>query len=231
MNSLELSIAWRYLRSRRGSKLLSFISVIAIVGVVVGVSALIVVMGVMNGLQRDLREKILIGSPDIRVSELRRGHADRRLAVRVEEGRGAAWRRRRGTIRHDSVPGECRALVHGGRLRGWPSTADARHGGSDGHSKAGDDRRLSVRKLRWCWAWHCTREARRRPVECVCWRYGDARMSWQRRDQCGDRSACPAHHALSRSRECSTRACTSTTTRTCMSHFRCRRSSPGWEPA
>jgi lipoprotein-releasing system permease protein len=67
MSSLELSIAWRYLRSRRGSKLLSFISVIAIVGVVVGVSALIVVMGVMNGLQKDLREKILIGSPDIRV--------------------------------------------------------------------------------------------------------------------------------------------------------------------
>ena len=66
-SSLELSIAWRYLRSRRGSKLLSFISVIAIVGVVVGVSALIVVMGVMNGLQKDLREKILIGSPDIRV--------------------------------------------------------------------------------------------------------------------------------------------------------------------
>jgi lipoprotein-releasing system permease protein len=67
MSSLELAIAWRYLRSRRGSKLLSFISVIAIVGVVVGVSALIVVMGVMNGLQRDLREKILIGSPDIRI--------------------------------------------------------------------------------------------------------------------------------------------------------------------
>ena len=67
MRSLEFSIAWRYLRSRRGSKLLSFISVIAIVGVVVGVSALIVVMGVMNGLQRDLREKILIGSPDVRI--------------------------------------------------------------------------------------------------------------------------------------------------------------------
>jgi lipoprotein-releasing system permease protein len=64
---LELHIAWRYLRSRRGSRLLSFISVIAIGGVVVGVSALIVVMGIMNGLQRDLREKILIGTPDIRV--------------------------------------------------------------------------------------------------------------------------------------------------------------------
>ncbi|HNV77596.1 MAG: ABC transporter permease [Gemmatimonadetes bacterium] len=67
MNGIEFDIAWRYLRSRRGSKLLSFISVIAIGGVIVGVSALIVVMGVMNGLQRDLREKILIGSPDIRV--------------------------------------------------------------------------------------------------------------------------------------------------------------------
>ena len=33
----------------------------------VGVSALIVVIGIMNGLQRDLREKLLIGSPDIRV--------------------------------------------------------------------------------------------------------------------------------------------------------------------
>lgn len=67
MNHLELGIAWRYLRSRRGSKLLSLISVIAIAGVVVGVSALIVIMGVMTGLQNDLREKILIGSPDVRV--------------------------------------------------------------------------------------------------------------------------------------------------------------------
>ncbi len=67
MTRLEISIAWRYLRSRRGSKLLSLISVIAIGGVVIGVSALIVIMGVMSGLQNDLREKILIGSPDVRV--------------------------------------------------------------------------------------------------------------------------------------------------------------------
>ncbi|HKY96824.1 MAG TPA: ABC transporter permease [Gemmatimonadaceae bacterium] len=67
MTRLEMSIAARYLRSRRGSKLLSLISVIAIGGVLVGVSALILIIGVMNGLQRDLREKILVGSPDIRV--------------------------------------------------------------------------------------------------------------------------------------------------------------------
>jgi lipoprotein-releasing system permease protein len=67
VTKLELQIAWRYLRSRRGSKLLSLISIIAIGGVLVGVSALIVIIGVMNGLQHDLREKILVGSPDIRV--------------------------------------------------------------------------------------------------------------------------------------------------------------------
>jgi lipoprotein-releasing system permease protein len=67
VTKLELQIAWRYLRGRRGSKLLSLISIIAIGGVLVGVSALIVIIGVMNGLQHDLREKILVGSPDIRV--------------------------------------------------------------------------------------------------------------------------------------------------------------------
>jgi lipoprotein-releasing system permease protein len=67
MRRLELGIALRYLRSRRGSRLLSLISLIAIGGVAIGVSALIVIMGVMSGLQDDLREKILIGSPDIRV--------------------------------------------------------------------------------------------------------------------------------------------------------------------
>jgi lipoprotein-releasing system permease protein len=67
MSRLELSIAWRYLRTHRGSRLLSFISVIAICGVVVGVSALIVIIGVMNGLQNDLRDKILVASPDLRV--------------------------------------------------------------------------------------------------------------------------------------------------------------------
>jgi len=67
VTKLELQVAWRYLRSRRGSKLLSLISIIAIGGVLVGVSALIIIIGVMNGLQHDLREKILVGSPDIRV--------------------------------------------------------------------------------------------------------------------------------------------------------------------
>lgn len=64
---LEVRIANRYLRSRRSSRLLSLITLIATGGVTVGVMALIVVMGVMNGLQNDLRDKILIASPHLRL--------------------------------------------------------------------------------------------------------------------------------------------------------------------
>ncbi|HEY6159303.1 MAG TPA: FtsX-like permease family protein [Gemmatimonadales bacterium] len=64
---LDLRITLRYLRSRRSSRLLSLITVIAVGGVTVGVMALVVVLGVMNGLQADLREKILVANPHLRV--------------------------------------------------------------------------------------------------------------------------------------------------------------------
>ncbi len=64
---LELDVAIRYLRSRRKSKLASLTTVIAIGGVAVGVMALIVVLGVMNGLIRDLRDRVLVGSPHVRI--------------------------------------------------------------------------------------------------------------------------------------------------------------------
>src|SRR5438094_176965 len=66
-SSLEARIALRYLRSRRSSRLLSLITVIAVGGVTVGVMALVVVLGVMNGLQEDLRDKILVANPHVRV--------------------------------------------------------------------------------------------------------------------------------------------------------------------
>ena len=67
ISRLELTIALRYLRSRRASKLLSLITVIAVGGVTVGVMALVVVLGVMNGLQADLRDKILVANPHLRI--------------------------------------------------------------------------------------------------------------------------------------------------------------------
>jgi lipoprotein-releasing system permease protein len=67
MSNVEWWVAGRYLRSRRGSRFVSLITLIATAGVTLGVMALIVVTGVMSGLQRDLREKILVANPHLRV--------------------------------------------------------------------------------------------------------------------------------------------------------------------
>ncbi|PIV39682.1 MAG: lipoprotein-releasing system transmembrane subunit LolC, partial [Candidatus Omnitrophica bacterium CG02_land_8_20_14_3_00__42_8] len=55
----ELWISFRYLVSKRKEKFISIISFISIMGVAVGVTALIVVLAVMSGFDRDLREKIV----------------------------------------------------------------------------------------------------------------------------------------------------------------------------
>ena len=55
--------------SRKRGRLLSLITWIALSGVTVGVTALIVVIGVMTGMQRDLRAKILGSTPHILVLE------------------------------------------------------------------------------------------------------------------------------------------------------------------
>lgn len=55
----ELWVSFRYLVSRRKERFISIISFISIMGVAVGVCALIVVLAVMSGFDRDLREKIV----------------------------------------------------------------------------------------------------------------------------------------------------------------------------
>lgn len=67
--SLEWSVAIRYLTSKRRSGAISVIGLIAIGGVFVGVAALVIVMSVMNGLQRDLREKILTNTPHLMIQK------------------------------------------------------------------------------------------------------------------------------------------------------------------
>lgn len=55
----ELWISFRYLISKRREKFISIISFISVMGVAVGVAALIVVLAVMNGFDNDLRDKIV----------------------------------------------------------------------------------------------------------------------------------------------------------------------------
>ncbi len=55
----ELFISWRYLVTKRKEKFISLISVISVLGIAIGVAALIVVIGVMTGFDKDLRDKII----------------------------------------------------------------------------------------------------------------------------------------------------------------------------
>ena len=57
--SYELFIGLRYLKAKRKQTFVSLITLISITGVMVGVTALIVVIAVMNGFKEDLRDKIL----------------------------------------------------------------------------------------------------------------------------------------------------------------------------
>lgn len=52
-------IALRYLRSRRNRGFISFITLIAIVGVTLGVAALIITLSVLNGFERTIKENIV----------------------------------------------------------------------------------------------------------------------------------------------------------------------------
>ncbi len=55
----ELFVALRYLLGRSKQTFISVISIFSMAGVALGVAALIIVMGVMNGFTTDLREKIM----------------------------------------------------------------------------------------------------------------------------------------------------------------------------
>ncbi len=57
--NFELFVSLRYLMAKRKQTFISLITVISVIGVAVGVTALIVVLAVMNGFHEDLRNRIL----------------------------------------------------------------------------------------------------------------------------------------------------------------------------
>ncbi len=57
--SYEIFIGLRYLKAKRKQTFISIVTFISIIGIMVGVTALIVVLSVMTGFEETLREKIL----------------------------------------------------------------------------------------------------------------------------------------------------------------------------
>jgi len=64
----ELLIGLRYTRAKRRNHFISFISLISMLGIALGVAALIIVLSVMNGFQKEIRARILGVTPHIQVA-------------------------------------------------------------------------------------------------------------------------------------------------------------------
>ncbi|MCX7822025.1 MAG: lipoprotein-releasing ABC transporter permease subunit [Syntrophobacterales bacterium] len=77
----EWFVGFRYFKSRKRQGFLSLITAISIVGVAVGVMALIVVLAVMNGFQSDLRERILGVTAHVVIRSLQGSIPDYELVV------------------------------------------------------------------------------------------------------------------------------------------------------
>lgn len=107
----ELFVGLRYLRAKRRNHFISFISLISIGGIAVGVMALITVLSVMNGFEKELRERVL-------------GMASHATVAGFEEPL-ADWREvQRAALAHPSVVGAAPyvqgegMLTHGSQLSG-----------------------------------------------------------------------------------------------------------------
>ncbi|OVE78687.1 hypothetical protein BVY01_04805 [bacterium I07] len=73
MKSYEFFIAHRYLKARNKSGFINIISAISILGVTLGVAALIIVLSIMNGFEEEVRTRILGFESHIR---LMKAHGD-----------------------------------------------------------------------------------------------------------------------------------------------------------
>src|SRR4030065_312536 len=63
----ELFIGLRYTRAKRRNHFISFISLISMLGMGLGVMALLVALSVMNGFQKEIRARMLGASPHLEV--------------------------------------------------------------------------------------------------------------------------------------------------------------------
>ncbi|MBI4665874.1 MAG: lipoprotein-releasing ABC transporter permease subunit [Nitrospinae bacterium] len=84
--SYEWFISLRYLKAKRKQTFISLITWISVLGVAVGVAALIVVLAVMTGMQEDLRKKILGATSHIIINHISAaGITDHEMVARKAE--------------------------------------------------------------------------------------------------------------------------------------------------
>jgi lipoprotein-releasing system permease protein len=76
LRPFELFVGLRYTRAKRRTHFISFISLISMLGIGLGIAALITVMSVMNGFEKEIRARILGAASHIQVMGLEKGLDD-----------------------------------------------------------------------------------------------------------------------------------------------------------
>ena len=76
MRPYELFVGLRYTRAKRRTHFISFISLISMLGIALGIAALITVMSVMNGFEKEIRARILGAAAHIQILGGENGIAD-----------------------------------------------------------------------------------------------------------------------------------------------------------
>lgn len=131
----ELLVGLRYTHAKRRNHFISFISIVSMAGIALGVMALIVVLSVMNGFQEELRARILgvaahleISGPDDRLADWRGVLAQTRQNPEVVAG--APYVSTQGMLANGD-------RVRGAILRGVVPDLENRVADFAGHMKAG----------------------------------------------------------------------------------------------
>jgi lipoprotein-releasing system permease protein len=76
LSPYELLVGLRYTRAKRRNRFISVISLISALGIMLGVAALIVVLSVMNGFQKELRTRILGVASHVQIAGFEGGLAN-----------------------------------------------------------------------------------------------------------------------------------------------------------
>jgi lipoprotein-releasing system permease protein len=79
----ELFIGLRYTRAKRRTHFISFISLISMLGIALGIAALITVMSVMNGFEKEIRARILGAAAHIQIVGPEQGLPDWEPIARI----------------------------------------------------------------------------------------------------------------------------------------------------
>lgn len=131
----ELFVGLRYTRAKRRNHFISFISITSMLGVALGVAALIVVLSVMNGFQKELRTRILGVASHVQIMGLDGKLSDwRKIAAETQSHpevvAAAPYITAQGLISH-------RGTVQGTLVRGVLPSAEAKVADVGQHMRSG----------------------------------------------------------------------------------------------